>query len=438
MLPALCRVLRRLLLPLLAALLTACTAPVAPEAAASYRIPGEFEPQQAVWLGYDPGHAPLTVALVQALQPHVKLKMLVADVGVVVQAREDLFARGLRAEDITFAVEPLAMYFMRDAAVFAVGSQGRLGVVDFKWNHYGLAGWCKRRHAGDARAEAQCAVGADTTRDALDRAIARLADASPLASTLFMEGAGIEVNGQGLLIANEALTRQRNPGRSRVELEQALLLLPGIKQVLWLPEGLAEDPHERATITGPYVAWGTGGHIDQFVRFADPQTVLLAWPDDADAATHPVARLNRLRMQKNLEILAQASGPDGAPLRVLKVPMPRIVERRVFLSAAADTAWSHQWTAASFMPAERRRQGDAVMQVASASYMNYVVANGVARRTRCRHGCRRCLKRRFRAGRSASSTAWPPTGWVAGRTAPRYQSRWCCAEALVLVVKSRC
>ena len=57
--------------------------------------------------------------------------------------------------------------------------------------------------------------------------------------------------------------------------------------------------------------------------------------------------------------------------------MPRIVERRVFLSAAADVAWSKEWTADFFPPQEGRREGDAVLQVACASYLNFVVANGV-------------------------------------------------------------
>jgi agmatine deiminase len=125
------------------------------------------------------------------------------------------------------------------------------------------------------------------------------------------------------------------------------------------------------------VAWGTGGHTDEFVRFADARTVLLAWPDAAEAARHPVTRLNLQRMQRNFEILSAATDVQGRPLRVLKLPLPRIIERRVFLSAAADTTFSRDWTAASFPRHERRREGDWVMQVASASYLNFVVANGV-------------------------------------------------------------
>ncbi len=105
--------------------------------------------------------------------------------------------------------------------------------------------------------------------------------------------------------------------------------------------------------------------------------MLLAWPEDSEAAVHPVARLNRQRMQRSFDVLSAATDADGQPLRVLKVPLPKVIERRVFLSAAADVAWSREWTAEFFPPSEKRRQGDPMMQVASSSYLNFVVANGV-------------------------------------------------------------
>lgn len=340
-----------------------------------FRLPGEFEPLRAVWLSYDAGHEELTAGLVAALQPHVALKMLVADAAAAEHAFARLRARGLSTRGIEPLLHPLASFFLRDMALFSAGPvlAGRpaLGVVDFRWTNYGAPAWCANRHAQDAAEAARCAAATDLSREGLDVAIAGLAGARVQRSRLAIEGGGIELNGQGLILANAELYASRNPGRSRDEMQRDLLRLPGVRQVLWLPGGLAEDVHLRATITGNYVAWGSGGHSDEFVRFADAGTVLLAWPDDADVAAYPVARLTRMRMQRNAEILAAAG------LRVLKLPMPRPIERRVVLSADADTAFSEGWTADFFPPAEGRRQGQALQQLATASYLNFVVANGV-------------------------------------------------------------
>lgn len=344
--------------------------------APGFALVGEFEPVSMLWLSYDAGHEALTAGLVAALQPQVALRMLVRDEAAELGARALLAARGLALPSGGFVREPLASFFLRDLAVFARGPAGALGVIDFRWTEYGVPAWCAGRHAGDTAAAADCAARADYRREAADRAIARHAGARVMRSALAIEGGGIESNGRGLLIVNEALLASRNPGWARAAVEAALLRLPGQRKLIWLPEGLAEDPHLRATITGAFVGWGSGGHTDEFVRFADERTVLLAWPEDADVATHAVARLTRRRMQRNLDILARAGDADGRPLRVLKVPMPRPVQRRVFLSAAANTDWSGEWTADFFPPAEGRWQGQRVLQVATASYLNYVLANG--------------------------------------------------------------
>ncbi len=340
---------------------------------------------RAVWLGYDPGHAALTAQLAVALQPHVELRLLVAQNAHVDAARSLLSGAGVDVARVRFDVEPQALYFVRDAAVFTRGPAGQLGLLDFRWSHYGLAAWCQRRWGADAARAAACAaVGDGASRETLDLRMAQLAGARVYSSSLFLEGGGIEFNGAGVALVSEPLVRQRNPGVSRAHLQAAFEALPGVKKLIWLADGLASDPHLRSTITGNHVAWGTGGHTDQFVRFADAHTVLLAWPDDADVAAHPVARLNRQRMQRNFDILAaatdagpQGDGEGGRPFRIIKLPMPRSVERRIFLSAAADERHSADWTADFFPPGERRREGQPVLQVASSSYLNCVVANGV-------------------------------------------------------------
>jgi agmatine deiminase len=342
-----------------------------------YRIPGDFERARAIWIGYDEGHQAFTLALVEALLPYVPLKLLAASAEQEQELRGLLRKRGIRADSLEFFNDEQAIFFLRDSAVFVSGMDGSLGVIDFKWSEYGLPGWCAQRYAKDAKQIAECSADAQGERGDLDLSLARLAKARVFSSQLFLEGGGVEVNGRGLMLANRALLTQRNPGMSLAAIEKALLALPGMRQIIWLPAGLAQDPLLRSTIVGRYVGWGTGGHTDEFVRFADANTVLLAWPDDSTSARHPVDRLNQRRMQACFEVLSRAIDADGHALRIVKIPMPTLIERRIVLNAQADTNWSEQWNADSFAPAERRRNGDVVVQVAAASYLNFVIANGV-------------------------------------------------------------
>lgn len=342
-----------------------------------WRLAADFEPLRAVWLGFDAGHADFTAALVRALLPHVPLKMLVRP-DEQDDAAHALGTRGISAAALQWQPSAQARYFVRDASAFLAGPDGELdAVLEFLDNQHGLPGWCRQRFASDRRQADACAAAASTGRNALAREIGRLAGAHGVHCDLVLEGGALENNGQGLLLVNEALMHQRNPGLGRARMEAALKAIPGVQQVLWLHAGLAEDPQMRATIVGQHVGWGTGGHTDQFVRFADARTVLLAWPDNDDARTHPVARLTRLRMQRNAALLAAARTPEGQPLVVVKVPMPRPVQRRLVLKDEADTRWADQWTADHFPPQEGREPGDVVWQVAPASWLNFIVANGV-------------------------------------------------------------
>jgi agmatine deiminase len=345
--------------------------------AEGYRIPGEFEPTRAVWVGYDDGHRDLTTSLVRVLAPHTKIKFMVSDQGQASAAKTLMQERGIAATQIEIFLSPHTKFFLRDVTSMAISQTGQMRNLSFKWSNYGLAGWCQRRYHGAYDKILGCTGNSDKTRNEASREIALLTHTDLIESRLFIEGGAVEVNGLGLLIANEGLLKQRNPGSDRASLERALLALPGVRKVVWLPQGLAEDPQGRATIFGNYIAWGTGGHTDQFVRFVDANTVMLAWPDDAQVLRHPVSRMTRKRMQRNFDILSRVNAPQGGYLRVIKVPMPLTIERKVVLSAEADRDWSHEWTPDFFPERERRREGEVLTQIASASYLNFVIANDV-------------------------------------------------------------
>jgi agmatine deiminase len=361
----------------------ACLGALAPATAMAqagprgWRIPGGFEPGRRLWLGYDKGHEGLWQALVRLLAPLCPLGLLLPDAATRDTAQAALREAGLGEgvlRQLRFAIAPAAFFFVRDALVLAQGPKGELGALDLRWSAYGTAGWCAWRHAGDPAALAACVPGFDARREGLDVAIARALKARVFTSPrpLALEGGGVESNGAGTIIANEAYVRQRNPDRSKAQLEAAYQAWPGVRQVIWLPGGLAEDPQMRRSLTAEHVGWGTGGHTDEFVRFADARTVLLAWPQDDDVATHPVARLSRERMAANLAVLQRARNAQGERLRVLQVPMPRPVQRAVTLKADADTGWSEQWRPQDFRPEEGRREGDVLQQLAVASYLNFV------------------------------------------------------------------
>jgi agmatine deiminase len=351
-------------------------APLEDQAWPGWRLSADFEPLARLWLAFDAGHTALTRGLVAALHPQVRLGFVVPDADAQVALSRWLAAEGLAVADIRFVVEPAATFFLRDMAVFAAGPQGQLGIVDFHWTEYGMASWCAKRYAGATPAARACEDQTDLRREWADRRLAKHWGANLLRSSLAAEGGGVEVNGRGLLIANEALWSSRNPNLGRSEMERRLLRLPSVSRVIWLPEGLAEDPLLRARVLGPYVAWGTGGHTDEFVRFADERTVLLAWPEAADANAHPVVRLSRERMQRAHEILVRASTVSGQPLRVLRVPMPSPIQRRVWVLPQAQHENSVEWREDYFAPGQAPRVGQPVWQLATASYLNFVVANG--------------------------------------------------------------
>lgn len=341
------------------------------------RIPGEWERTEAIWLGADverPDYMDASARLMLTLLPEIPLRLLVRDEAVEAAARRGFGERGVPMDRIEVHRHPDASYFIREAALFALDQDGRKTVVDFDWNTYGLAEWCARYRFPDQPERARaCADWAGRNQGVVDRWLAERTGAGVWSAPIVTEGGGYEVNGRGVLLTGEPMALQRNQGRSRDELEQVLLTLPGIRKVIWLGEGLAEDPHLKATIIDDYVGLGTGGHTDEYVRFADPRTILLAWVDDHEIDDHPLNAINRERMERNLAILSAATDQDGRPFQIIRTPLPRMVERNEIL--AERSADPLTFSVDSFPTHEGRRVGDRVTRVAAASYLNYLVVN---------------------------------------------------------------
>ena len=83
-----------------------------------------------------------------------------------------------------------------------------------------------------------------------------------------LEGGSIHSDGAGTILVTESclLSKGRNPGMSKTEIEERLKNCLGAKRVIWLPRGIYNDE--------------TNEHVDNVCAFVGKDEVVLAWTDD--------------------------------------------------------------------------------------------------------------------------------------------------------------
>jgi agmatine deiminase len=101
----------------------------------------------------------------------------------------------------------------------------------------------------------------------------------------------------------------------------------GLKKVIWLKSGVyADDAPFYGPIpgpNGPVIPLVTHGHTDEFVRWIDERTVLLAEVTEQEAlegGPGSIAAVTRQRMEENFIMLTQATNQDGIPLNIIRIP----------------------------------------------------------------------------------------------------------------------
>ena len=221
--------------------------------ARGYRMPAEWAPHEATWLSWPhnrdswPGVfervEPAMVEFVRALAECEPVYINVLDAGHERHVRK-LLADGRAAGA---------------AAVVPLPDQRRLGARP-------------RRDLRDAtrpRSRASPSTST-TTRGAASirrststgRSAGRWPRRSACRATrkpgIVLEGGSIEVNGEGALLTTEQclLNPNRNPALTRADIEALLRDCFGVREILWLGEGIEGDD--------------TDGHIDDLTRFVAP------------------------------------------------------------------------------------------------------------------------------------------------------------------------
>ncbi|HEV2046516.1 MAG TPA: agmatine deiminase family protein, partial [Chthoniobacterales bacterium] len=128
---------------------------------------------------------------------------------------------------------------------------------------------------------------------------------------MILEGGSIEVNGAGALLTSESclLNKNRNPNLSRVEIEQRLRDFLGVREIVWLGDGIEGDD--------------TDGHIDDLARFVSERTVVTVIEENRIDENYEPLQEN-LRRLNEMKIGASRT---GTKIDIVTLPMPKRIVR---------------------------------------------------------------------------------------------------------------
>ena len=262
-------------------------------------MPAEWEAHRGTWLSWPHkeaswpgGFEPIPgifAQIVGHLVPHEEVHINAGDAELEASARDVLRAADIPASRVFFHRHPTDDAWCRDHGPIFVERRDGAGaepvILDWGYNAWG---------------------GKYPPYDQDDVVPTRIANELALpviAPGMVLEGGSIDVNGAGTLLTTEQclLNPNRNPERTREEIEAALRDFLGARHILWLGQGIEGDD--------------TDGHIDDLTRFVDPVTVVTVVEDVPRDANYEL-------LQANLERLREMTDQDGAPLRVVTLPMP--------------------------------------------------------------------------------------------------------------------
>ena len=147
--------------------------------------------------------------------------------------------------------------------------------------------------------------------EAVPTRVAQFLDLPVFYPRMILEGGSIDGNGAGALLTTESclLNANRNPQLSRGEIEQRLRDYLGVREILWLGDGIAGDD--------------TDGHIDDLARFVSERTVVTVVEENRDDENYKPLRENLARLRK-MKIGASRTGTE---INIITLPMPKKIVR---------------------------------------------------------------------------------------------------------------
>jgi agmatine deiminase len=238
-----------------------------------------------------------------------------------------------------------------------------MAIADFNFNSWGYAD----------------TLDIDTkTEEMYDVRVAEHFNMPVISSAMISEGGNREVNGKGTLITTESVEADRNPDMTKEEMEAEYKRLLGATKIIWLKKGLVEDNH---TFLGPvttadgtkaYTVVTTNGHIDEFARFVNDSTILLAQIDSTEFSD-PIAFENHKRIEENYQILATSTDQDGNPFTIVRMPLPGTIFSTM---SPGDYVYDYIKTL-DYEDGSTFPNGNTVKVMAALSYLNFIITNKV-------------------------------------------------------------
>ena len=266
-----------------------------------YRMPAEWEPHAATWLSWPRREGisfpdsfdrvlPALREMVAALIESEPVCINVINGAHEAEARAVLDALP-QQECITYYEIPTNEPWCRDhGPIFLTRkTDPKLAIVDWDYN-----AWGNKYPPFDLD-------------EVVPTRIAEILKVPVFYPRMILEGGSIEPNGAGALLTSESclLNTNRNPNLSREEIEQRLRDYLGVREILWLGDGIEGDD--------------TDGHIDDLARFVSETKVVTAVEEDSDDA-------NYRPLQENLERLREMK-IGGRKMEIVTLPMPKKMVR---------------------------------------------------------------------------------------------------------------
>jgi len=330
-----------------------------------YYLPAEWETQSGVMVGGLDDKAAFELAVHLSRETQVYCR--------VVDSLKETYSKKLTGAGADMdsihliSSQQHFSYAERDGILFMRNQNGQKQIVNFEWNSYG---WYFEPVFKNF-------LGRDNLNRKLYTSLQTNIFKYPVInSSMVNEGGAIETNGKGTILQVESVNMQRNPGMTREQQEAELKKVLNAKKIIWLKEGAAEDPFGWGTlITKNYFGIGVKGHLDEFCRFVNANTILLSFPDSAEAEQDPVKKINFERMKVNYEILKNSTDQDGNPFTIIKMPVPEID----YMTFALDTTNKNdeiKFLSQQILSEQKSFSiGDTVHFVPSSSYLNFLITN---------------------------------------------------------------